>query len=207
MRKTNIISINLDEMTTFQVNTFKTMLEREIKEIAGTIRNHHIWALGSSSPEDAEMHERTADEGRGALKLLKGILDACSEDPVAGPEDLITAEGHPDNLVPEEGNQEKRPLFPSEAETHIIADNAEKNTIYTRDEAMLIIEMFEDILCASNIKVPSPEDNDRGADNDAALYGSTYYALLDDVEANLVELLERHKPDTEIVQDELSGTA
>lgn len=47
------------------------------------------------------------------------------------------------------------------------------NKIFTRDEAMQIIELFEDILSEYNIKVPSPEDDEREPDNDAGLYGST----------------------------------
>lgn len=81
-----------------------------------------------------------------------------------------------------------------------------ENKIYTHDEAMLIIEMFEDILCEHGIKVPSPEDDERGADNEAALYGSTYSDLLDGVEERLVDLLARRKPDTEIIEGEFSGT-
>ena len=37
----------------------------------------------------------------------------------------------------------------------------QSGTIYTRDEAMLIVEMFEDVLDTYNIKVPSPEDDER----------------------------------------------
>lgn len=37
--------------------------------------------------------------------------------------------------------------------------------IYTRDEAMLFVEMFEDVLDTYNIKVPSPEDDEREPDN------------------------------------------
>ena len=66
------------------------------------------------------------------------------------------------------------------------------NKIYTHDEAMLIVELFEDILTQHNIKVPSPEDDEREPDNDAALYGSTYSDLLDSVEDKLIEILERH---------------
>ena len=40
----------------------------------------------------------------------------------------------------------------------------------------------------------------------AKLYGSVYSDLLDNVEASLIELLEKHDEDTEIVTDEFSGT-
>lgn len=80
-----------------------------------------------------------------------------------------------------------------------------ENKIYTHDEAMLIVEMFEDILSEHGIKVPSHEDDEREPDNEAALYGSTYSDLMDRVEENLVDLLARHKPDTEIIEGEFSG--
>lgn len=57
-----------------------------------------------------------------------------------------------------------------------------KAAIYTRDEAARIIEMFEDILVANGISVPSPEDNDRDPDDKLGLYGSVYSDLLDKVE-------------------------
>lgn len=82
----------------------------------------------------------------------------------------------------------------------------QSGTIYTRDEAMLIVEMFEDVLDTYNIKVPSPEDDERELDNEAKLYGSVYSDLLDDVEASLVALLDRYKKHTAIVTNEFSGT-
>ena len=45
--------------------------------------------------------------------------------------------------------------------------------IFTRDEASQIVEMFEYVLAFYNIKVPSPEDDEREPD-DIGLYGSTY---------------------------------
>lgn len=63
----------------------------------------------------------------------------------------------------------------------------QSGTIYTHDEAMLIVEMFE-------------------PDNEAKLYGSVYSDLLDDVEASLVALLDRNKIHTATVTNEFSGT-
>lgn len=80
------------------------------------------------------------------------------------------------------------------------------NKIYTHDEAMLIVEMFEDILAQHNIKIPRPEDDERESDNDAALYGSIYSNLLDSVEDKLIEILERHTLNTKVIRDEFSGT-
>lgn len=86
------------------------------------------------------------------------------------------------------------------------ANALQSDAIYTRDEAVLIVEMFENVLDTYNIKVPSPEDDEREPDNEAKLYGSVYSDLLDNVEASLIELLEKHDEDTEIVTDEFSGT-
>jgi hypothetical protein len=82
----------------------------------------------------------------------------------------------------------------------------QSGAIYTRDEAMLIVEMFENVLDTYNIKVPSPEDDEREPDNEAKLYGSVYSDLLDNVEESLIDLLDRHKKHTVIVTDEFSGT-
>ena len=82
----------------------------------------------------------------------------------------------------------------------------QSGTIYTHDEAMLIVEMFEDVLDTYNIRVPSPEDDEREPDNEAKLYGSVYSDLLDNVEESLIALLNRHKKYTVIVTDEFSGT-
>lgn len=82
----------------------------------------------------------------------------------------------------------------------------QSGAIYTRDEAMLIVEMFENVLDTYNIKVPSPEDDEREPDNEAKLYGSVYSDLLDNVEESLIDLLDRHKKHTVIVIDEFSGT-
>lgn len=78
--------------------------------------------------------------------------------------------------------------------------------IYTHDEAMLIVAMFEDVLSEYDISVPSPEDDDRDPDDEVGLYGSTYGDLLDEVENKLIEILRKHTPETEIIEGEFSGT-
>ena len=78
-------------------------------------------------------------------------------------------------------------------------------TIYTRDEAEKIVEMFDDILCENGIKVPSPDDDQRDPDNDAALYGQTYAELLDMVEYQLIHLLKKHGKNTEVKHWTFSG--
>lgn len=76
-----------------------------------------------------------------------------------------------------------------------------ERVIYTHDEAAQIVEMFEDVLEAYDITVPSPEDDEKGDENGARLYGSTYYRLLDAVESVLIELAARVKNGAEVVED------
>lgn len=78
--------------------------------------------------------------------------------------------------------------------------------IYTHDEAMLIVELFEDVLSRYNISVPSDEDDEREEDNMIGLYGSTYSDLLDDVEEKICSVLARCKRGEKIVEGEFSGT-
>ena len=79
------------------------------------------------------------------------------------------------------------------------------NAIYTHDEAARIVELFEDVLDEYGIKVPSPEDDEREPDNEAKLYGSVYWGLMDGVEERVIELLRAHKPDAAVVSYEFSG--
>lgn len=79
------------------------------------------------------------------------------------------------------------------------------DTIYTHDEAMLIVELFENVLIAHGICVPSPEDNERDAEDMIGLYGSTYSELLELVEGHLVQMLDRHCLSTRVIEDEFSG--
>lgn len=76
------------------------------------------------------------------------------------------------------------------------------NKIYTRSEAADIIELFENVLSAYNIHIPSPEDDEREEDNMFGLYGSTYYELLDSVEEAIISILKRKNNRTEIITDE-----
>jgi hypothetical protein len=78
--------------------------------------------------------------------------------------------------------------------------------IYTHDEAMLIVEMFEDVLSRYNISVPSDEDDERGEGNTVGLYGSTYSDLLDSVEENICSILARCRRGEKIIENEFSGT-
>ena len=78
--------------------------------------------------------------------------------------------------------------------------------IYTHDEAMLIVEMFEDVLSKYSISIPSDEDDEREEDNMVGLYGSTYSDLFDSVEENICSILARCKRGEKIIENEFSGT-
>lgn len=82
------------------------------------------------------------------------------------------------------------------------SDDADE-TIYTHDEAALLVDMFENLLERYNIRIPSPEDDERDA-NDIGLYGSTYSDLLDAVEDHLISVLDR-VPFSATVYGEFSG--
>jgi len=82
-------------------------------------------------------------------------------------------------------------------------------TVYTRDVAFEIVDMFDDMLTSHGIRVPSPEDNERGDDNDAALYGSVFSEMEARVE-DLVLTLARYvqaNPNLSIILYTYSGRA
>lgn len=66
-------------------------------------------------------------------------------------------------------------------------------TIYTLNEAADIVELFENLLDEHNIRIPSPEDDERGDDNEAKIYGSVYGDLLYSVEDALLDIIERSR--------------
>lgn len=81
-----------------------------------------------------------------------------------------------------------------------------KSKIYTRDEAARIVELFEVVLDKYGITIPSPDDDQRESDNDVALYGTTYWDLVDDVESALIKVLGRQGGSLEdVVSYEFSG--
>ena len=81
----------------------------------------------------------------------------------------------------------------------------EKNKIYTHDMATIIVEAFEDELLKHDIRVPSPEDDEREKD-DTGLYGTTYSDLVDYTEYMIIEIINRCKNGAEVVTGEFSGT-
>lgn len=77
--------------------------------------------------------------------------------------------------------------------------------IYTHDEAARIIDLFENVLSQYNIVIPSPEDDERDADDMIGLYGSTYSNLLDEIEELLLSILSKTCTQTEIIPYYFSG--
>lgn len=79
--------------------------------------------------------------------------------------------------------------------------------MYTHDEAARIVDLFESLLDKYNIRIPSPEDDERDEDNEAKLYGSVYSDLLDSVEDELIDILHRYShTDGAIITNVFSGT-
>ena len=78
--------------------------------------------------------------------------------------------------------------------------------IYTRDEAGLIVEKFEDILSQYDIRIPSPEDDEREEDNMVGLYGSVYSALLGSIEEQIHLIASRAKAGEQFVEGVWSGS-
>lgn len=78
--------------------------------------------------------------------------------------------------------------------------------IFTHDEAMLILEIFENVLMDYDICVPSPEDDERDNDDMVGLYGSTYSMLLDDVEKRIIDILDRRDHGESVISGVFSGT-
>lgn len=54
----------------------------------------------------------------------------------------------------------------------------------TKETAVAIVERFEDLLERHGIMIP---DDDRPADNDAPIYGTTYGNLVDEIKMILQE--------------------
>lgn len=77
--------------------------------------------------------------------------------------------------------------------------------IYTHDEAMFILDMFEDVLSRYDIYVPSDEDDEREESNMIGLYGSTYSDLFDKVEEKLCSLLARCRRGEGITENKFSS--
>lgn len=79
-------------------------------------------------------------------------------------------------------------------------------SMYTHDEAAQIVDLFESLLDRYNVRIPSPEDEER-EDNEAKLYGSVYSELLDSVEDKLIDILHRYShTDGAIITNVFSGT-
>ena len=74
--------------------------------------------------------------------------------------------------------------------------------VYIMNETADILDMFDDMLVDNGIKVPSPEDDERGENNEAALYGSVYWTLFERLENALLDIVEKVKAGEEVVTEE-----
>lgn len=74
--------------------------------------------------------------------------------------------------------------------------------VYIMNETADILEIFDNVLVENGIKVPSPEDDDRGEDNEAALYGSVYWTLFERLESTLIDIVDKVKAGEEVVTEE-----
>lgn len=54
------------------------LLDKEIDEILVAARNEHLWAVGSTTQEEAIMHENNADELRKYVDVLNNIKTSLS---------------------------------------------------------------------------------------------------------------------------------
>lgn len=63
--------------------------------------------------------------------------------------------------------------------------------VYTHNEAADIVEMFEDLLITNDLKIPSPEDDERDPDDQLGLYGTPYSELLDAIEERIIKIAAR----------------
>lgn len=80
-------------------------------------------------------------------------------------------------------------------------------SMYTHDEAARIVDLFESLLDKYNIRIPSPEDDEREDNNEAKLYGSVYSELLNSVEDELIDILRRYShTDGKVIMNIFSGT-
>lgn len=68
------------------------------------------------------------------------------------------------------------------------------NNDHIHDLAGRIVDKFDDLLVAKEIRVPSPEDDERDPD-ETGLYGSDYWGLFDYVENELRNLVFRELMD------------
>ena len=54
-------------------NLTDEILDEEIDDILGTIKNEHLWALGAPTSEAAQMHEDNAETQRKYIEYLKEL--------------------------------------------------------------------------------------------------------------------------------------
>ena len=73
--------------------------------------------------------------------------------------------------------------------------------IYIKNETAYILDLFDDLLVEHGIKIPSLEDEEREEGNEAALYGTVYSNLFDEIEERLIDLVE-HTQSGDVIEYE-----
>lgn len=73
--------------------------------------------------------------------------------------------------------------------------------VYTLNEAAEFVELFESVLDQYDITVPSPEDDEREEGNDARLYGSVFWDLVDKVQEKIIDIVQRVDEGAEVIAD------
>lgn len=73
-----------------------------------------------------------------------------------------------------------------------------RRKVYTHSVAADCLDVYEEILLKHDIRVPSPEDDEREKD-DAGLYGSVYSDLLDDFEDEIINELHSDRADARVL--------
>ena len=143
---------------------------------------HSFEAVDPDAPGDDE----------GVAGRLAELLDCKAEDDRFAYNSMLIQ--LPDSLV-ERIKAEAIQEYLKNEEKAEVADK-----VYTHSEAAVIVELFEDVLELHGVTIPSPEDYERG-EGDGRLYGSTYYGLMEAVEATLIEMATRVKKGAEVIED------
>ena len=168
-----------------------TLFTWDMEQEIGWVQNHPLMKLLNNFPEYDEVDLDTVDEetlrtySADAWKLIaiskdKGYYEHSNNIGLKAYEKFAV-----DRMFPQH-------------------DCCDKHLVLTHKEAADIVELFENLLVKNNIKIPSPEDEEREPDNDAALYGTVYDELLSSVENILINISERVSKGAKVIPDTFS---
>ena len=74
-----------------------------------------------------------------------------------------------------------------------------ESKVYTHEIASNIVNLFDELCLENKVIIPSPEDDERNEDDRYGLYGTTYSNLLDNIEEELIENMNKVKEGALIV--------